>query len=582
MAGKAMAKPKRVAIGISRVSLIKQADNYSLDAQNYKFRLLEQKFDCSIPEELMIEDAGYSGTDFNRPSIREALKRMSEGKANSVAFPYIDRFARNLEGGLALIRKFREAGADVLLGDLGWYTDERSCKTQVQLGLMFAEMVRDEIQEKSRAGVQTKVRDRNLAHGGKSPYGWRFVTAAELAAEAIRNGLEPPKGKPENVHRRVEEHIQNVILAGDLVLEGRSLAGICRQFRARGIHSPYAPTWNITGLGYILRNRCYYTGVWHYNKTENIAPKTIRAKGERHHTKTVHQPRPKDDWIPQILEGGPIVSKDKWDRIQEALERNSKMCVGRPAGERGRLSVLKGLIRCRLCERAVCAVTRMRPNGLKAWYQCSKRDGLNGPYTCDAKGKIRAEVLEEAVWRGVIKALTEDLETLVKRHLCELSETIDGAELGRMQQQEAKLKRQLAEAAERELLEDEPTLRQVYAKRMADIKAHLLLLRQRMTAVTIQVESIDVDFKTIAHEIRAGAKTKVATERREILVEWIHAIDYAFGEAEITLRIPLTSGRNRGVNRQQQVGNVGAGNQQHQADRRHQDEERRPVLHAHL
>ena len=102
----------RIAIGIKRVSLLKQVGNYSFDGQGNKFALLEQKFDCSIPTELMIEDKGYSGTDFNRPSIRQAqaMLRAGVGNANSVAFPWVDRFARDVEGGLATIRQFRELG----------------------------------------------------------------------------------------------------------------------------------------------------------------------------------------------------------------------------------------------------------------------------------------------------------------------------------------------------------------------------------------------------------------------------------------------------------------------------------------
>jgi hypothetical protein len=46
------------------------------------------------------------------------MKLLSEAKVNAVAFPYVDRFARDVEGGLALIRKFREAGAEVLLSEL--------------------------------------------------------------------------------------------------------------------------------------------------------------------------------------------------------------------------------------------------------------------------------------------------------------------------------------------------------------------------------------------------------------------------------------------------------------------------------
>src|SRR5215469_15750950 len=95
------------AIGISRVSLVKQVDNYSIESQQQRLTGLEQRYNFRLVD--LIDDEGYSGTDFDRPSIREALRRIRAGEANAVVFPYLDRFSRNVEGGLNTIRKFREA-----------------------------------------------------------------------------------------------------------------------------------------------------------------------------------------------------------------------------------------------------------------------------------------------------------------------------------------------------------------------------------------------------------------------------------------------------------------------------------------
>jgi DNA invertase Pin-like site-specific DNA recombinase len=92
MATKPTKEPEEIiAIGMSRVSLIKQVSNYSLDAQDFKFDELAKKFGCKIPPALRIEDEGYSGADFNRPSIRKALKAIRNGEANAITFPYLDR-----------------------------------------------------------------------------------------------------------------------------------------------------------------------------------------------------------------------------------------------------------------------------------------------------------------------------------------------------------------------------------------------------------------------------------------------------------------------------------------------------------
>jgi hypothetical protein len=51
---------------------------------------------------------------------------------------------------------------------------------------MIGEWQRDDIQEKS-GGVESTIR-RSLAHGGRSSFGWRFVTGLEFAANAMREG----------------------------------------------------------------------------------------------------------------------------------------------------------------------------------------------------------------------------------------------------------------------------------------------------------------------------------------------------------------------------------------------------------
>jgi DNA invertase Pin-like site-specific DNA recombinase len=70
-----------IAIGISRVSLLKQVDNYSLESQNAKIQSLEKKFGpFSIPAGFMLDDGGYSGTNFDRPAMRTALRMIRAGR----------------------------------------------------------------------------------------------------------------------------------------------------------------------------------------------------------------------------------------------------------------------------------------------------------------------------------------------------------------------------------------------------------------------------------------------------------------------------------------------------------------------
>src|SRR5882672_10078949 len=522
MAARVTAQPELIAAGIARVSLITQVDNYSLDAQVHNFAHMGEKFGCKIPAEYIIEDDGYSGADFNRPSIKQALKWVREGNVQAVAFPHLDRFARNVEGGLTLIRKFREAGAAVLLGNLGWYTDDRSFRMQMNIGLMFAEFQKDEIQEKSRTGVEQKIRQ-GLAHGGGSPFGWRFVTGAELTVQAMNEGREKPR-RPQNVHKRVEKDIQIVALMGELALEGHGLRGICRELQARGIAAPRKIRWNPTTVGKILHDACYYTGIWHYNKRQCVEPKKIRSTRERHRVRTSWKARPQSDWKPQPLEGGPVFTKAKFDAIQEALARNGKTSVGRPAGENGREALLRSLVKCACCNKAVCPQHKTTPAGRRSWYSCSNRDRVAGNHLCPAARAIKADVLEEAVWNGMVEALTENLDALVEEHRSRLTQDVDSTELERMQALEPKLIGKMKEAAEKELAEDDADLKQMYSERVAELKGQLKLLRRRIGAFTMEADTIQVDTRTISREVKAGTRTRVPAERRQILVTWVQEV----------------------------------------------------------
>jgi DNA invertase Pin-like site-specific DNA recombinase len=319
-----------ICAGLRRVSLPGQVENYSLDAQDHEFDELEKKFNCRIPTEYRVSDEGFSGADPNRPSVKLVTKWLLEGKIQGVAFAHLDRFSRDMESGLTQMRIYRELDAQILVGHMGWFADERSFKTQFQIGLMFSEMQRDDIRMKTMAGTMQKIRA-GIAHG-KSPWGWRTVTAAELAYEAMREGKPAPR-KPQNYRVIVPEEQVAYRLMEELALAGNGLRGICRELKLRGIKTRMGKEFNPTTLAKILQDDCYWTGDWYYNKSRTVKPKVHRKRGiERHRMKSTHKSRPRSEWVgPQELPGGPITTKERHEAVLEALRRNGKISEGRPA-----------------------------------------------------------------------------------------------------------------------------------------------------------------------------------------------------------------------------------------------------------
>jgi hypothetical protein len=152
---------------------------------------------------------------------------------------------------------------------------------------------------------------------------------------------------------------------------------------------------------------------------------------------------------------------------------------------------------------------------------------------------VQAQVLEEAVWNGMIEGLTVELPDLVSKYRDQIGTTVDTAELERLKAEEQRLVAKKNEARDKELYADDADDKRYYTERVAEFKGQIALLRRRISSFTSEADVIDVDTAAICEEIRAAMRTEVRSERRELLVGWIHEIHYAEGEAVITLRVPL-------------------------------------------
>jgi hypothetical protein len=127
----------------------------------------------------------------------------------------------------------------------------------------------------------------------------------------------------------------------------------------------------------------------------------------------------------------------------------------------------------------------------------------------------------------------------------------------------------LVEAAEKELTEDNATLKKFYADKVRDLRPQVAVLERRVDWMErAQARRVDVDTRQVATAIRAALRTKVKSELRRIFLGWIESYRYADQEAEFTVRVPLAgvssgdSSGDRGGNCKQQVGHIGARDQQ--------------------
>src|SRR5215471_7639621 len=553
MSAGAKAQPGRMIMaGVPRVSLELQAQKgYSLEAQTQKFEELGEKYDCQFPPEYVIEDAGYSGADFGRPSIKRVLQLAAEGKIQGVAYTHLDRFARDVEGGLRLIREYRAAGLRVLLGNLGWVSDERHIRMQLQLGLMIAESMRYDIREKSEYGIRAKIRNREPM-GGHPPFGLRFITKAEMVARAIARGETPPR-RPGTAFERVEEHMALALRIFKLLAKGKSLRFVARTFSEEGIITirgckrcraagiaKSCTHWNPIFIRDVAINDFYVTGIWYYNKRFAVEPAKPRRREERHRIRTTQVLRPRAEWM-ECYKTEPIITLAMFELVNEKIKAGKSVNGGKPS-DRWLLSGLKDGAKCALCGYSIQGEGR----GDKRYYRCGHCDRLTSEVLCVERHRaVSADLLEDTTL-AVLREEVGDpirLRANVDRHERDLVDQVDAGELDEVRKQATILRNRLDAATLKELNEDDLRSKQITQRFIAELKPQVRFLEARVATLERSQarKGFQVDARGIAGDISKGLETDVRGEQKQIIHHWISEIRYANGEAEFTVRIPIAT-----------------------------------------
>ena len=128
--------------GYARVSTTKQMTNgNSLEDQE---RILKE-----AGAEIIVKDA-YTGTKMDRPAFTKLMQEIKKGDRLIVA--KLDRFARTVVEGVAVIRELMEKGVTVQILNMGTVENTPTGKVTLSVMMAFAEFERDMIVERTQAG----------------------------------------------------------------------------------------------------------------------------------------------------------------------------------------------------------------------------------------------------------------------------------------------------------------------------------------------------------------------------------------------------------------------------------------------
>ena len=219
------------AIGYIRVSTEDQArEGVSLENQRAKIQAYAQLKDLELLD--IIEDAGLSAKNLNRPGAREVLRLAKAGAIDAVIVFKLDRMFRSTVDALETTRHFDKWG-------IAFHSINENLDTKSAMGKFFftltaaiAEMERGIVSERTKAALQHK-RDNGEKTGGDVPFGYQADNGT-LTAD------------------RREQRI--IRLINKLKAAGHSLREIGHELRKRGYKSKTGKdSWNPKTIAQLLK-----------------------------------------------------------------------------------------------------------------------------------------------------------------------------------------------------------------------------------------------------------------------------------------------------------------------------------------
>jgi len=345
----------RAAIYI-RVSSDEQIDGTSLATQEERCRAYASAQGWVIGD--VYADEGVSGAKASRPALDRLLADCEAGRVQAVVVLKADRFSRNL--GHLLTTLDRLTGLGVTFRSVTEAIDTGSTSGRAMTGMLgvFAQMERDLIRERTRAGVNAKVRAGGWGGGAEAPYGYRIDGSGRDARLAV----------DEREAALVRQAVAMVLDQGLGTLEAAV------RLNALGLTPRHATAWTSQNLRNMLR-RGQWGGLWTFGKGG---------------ASSVAEP------ITQAVE--PILPADRFAALQAHL--------GATAQTRGKAQVhpLSGRLRC-ACGAPMTGIAR--GDRANRRYRCAH--GRTDPRrdTRCQEPSLLGQTVDDAVWAQVLDLLTD-------------------------------------------------------------------------------------------------------------------------------------------------------------------------------
>ena len=220
------------AVGYIRVSTEDQTQGVSLENQKAKIKAYADLKDLQLIG--IIEDAGISAKNLNRPGVQEVLKMARKKKVEAVIVYKLDRMFRSTIDALETTKMFDR-------WNIAFHSIQETLDTQSAMGRFFftltaalAEMERGIIGERTKAALKHK-RLNGEKTGGDIPFGYSLGIDGQTLMED-----------------REEQEVIRVMM--DLKGKGCSLRSIGEELQRRGyLTKTGKTTWHPQSIARILK-----------------------------------------------------------------------------------------------------------------------------------------------------------------------------------------------------------------------------------------------------------------------------------------------------------------------------------------
>ena len=284
----------RVAVPYCRVSTEDQErEGSSLGSQLEACLKMAKEKGYEVPERYVISEV-WSGLTLERPGLTQLRDWVKDGEADAVVVYSTDRLSRDPVHLLLLVEEFDKKGVELL-----FVTEPLDNSMEGQL-LGFvrgwaSKLEALKIRERTMRGGRSRALSGKLPNGrGGRLYGYLY-----MKGKGEGRGIRIPNEDEAEVVRQIFNW---------LLEEGLSINAITKRLRLSSHRPPESATmWGRSSVYAILTNHAYCGRTYVFKETRVKVEADGNSKGNGR--KTIHQQRPKDEWIEIPNATPPIISR---------------------------------------------------------------------------------------------------------------------------------------------------------------------------------------------------------------------------------------------------------------------------------